>query len=150
MNRIILTAAAVAFTVVLVAGTEIQANGPKNNSRPVAIQGGTIHRDNGHNINFRDRSFRGWNSYCYFGQHRCYGYFCPTAQAWFYWYAPMQRYLPISLMAIYPPTPFAGVPPVGINPIAPVGAGLPALPPGAAPVNLPPASPVGEPLPMVP
>ena len=156
MNRLILTAAAVAFTFVLVTGTDTQANGPRGGTTRSNVQTTrTIHSNNLHS-SFRASSYCGWNSYCWFGQCRCYGCYCPSAQCWYYWYAPMQCYLPISYMTIYPPTPFGapgmGIPGIGVPPIAPMGAGLPGLPPGAAPVNMPPvlpASPVGE-LPIVP
>jgi hypothetical protein len=49
------------------------------------------------------------------------GYYCPVDSLWYYWYAPMNQYLPVTYMADYPPTQFA--PPVGFapNPVLPQG-----------------------------
>ena len=92
----------------------------------------------GHSVQVpvRVRGYRGWASRCWFGNYRCYGYYCGEDQLWYYWYAPLNEYLPIAYLSIYPPTPLGGVP-IGVVPVTP---GLPvalpmsiALPPGATP-----------------
>jgi hypothetical protein len=89
----------------------------------------------GHSVNvpFHVRGYGGWGSRCWFPSYRSYGYYCDTDQLWYYWYAPLNEYLPITYMSIYPPTQV--VAPVGIVSVTP---GLPvtlpmssALPPGA-------------------
>jgi hypothetical protein len=82
------------------------------------------------------RGYRGWTSYCWFPQYQCYGYYSSVDGLWYYWYAPMNRFQSVALMAQYPPTPIAG------GPISPV-AGTPGLPgtPGTAgtlPIGTPP------------
>jgi hypothetical protein len=71
--------------------------------------------------------YRGWTAYCWFPQYQCYGYYSAADGLWYYWYAPLNRYQSIALMAQYPPTPIG----VGLN--SPV-AGTPGLPvtPGTA------------------
>jgi hypothetical protein len=83
-----------------------------------------------HRVGVLPRGYLGWIRYCYFPQYRCYGFYCATG--WYYWYAPLNNYLPIQYMAQYPPTPLAvnGGPLVGTTP----GAADPSLPPGATPV----------------
>jgi hypothetical protein len=73
------------------------------------------------------RGYRGWVSRCWFPSYGSYGYYCGADQLWYYWYAPLNEYLPISYMSVYPPTP--GAAPVGVMQVAP---GMPALPPGAS------------------
>jgi hypothetical protein len=31
------------------------------------------------------KSYRKWTGYCWFARYRCYGYFSPMDQGWFYW-----------------------------------------------------------------
>src|SRR6202035_4559245 len=88
--------------------------------------------------------------YCWFPQYRCYGYYSTVDGVWFYWYAPLNRFLPVSYMALYPPTA------IGVAPISPV-AGSPGLPgtPGTLPTSgsLPPGAtgvPTGGPSAPVP
>jgi hypothetical protein len=86
-----------------------------------------VHLHRGYHIHYR-----GWTRYCWFPTYRCYGYFCPTALCWYYWYAPQQCYLPISYVTTYPPTPTTGV---TVN-VTGTSGGVPttALPPGATPL----------------
>jgi hypothetical protein len=67
------------------------------------------------------RDYRAWSSYCWFPQYRCYGYYSSIDGLWFYWYAPLNRFLPVSYMVQYPPAA------IGIGPVSPV-AGTPGLP----------------------
>jgi hypothetical protein len=150
MSRFILTvASAVALTVVLSVGSTAEAGkGSGSSHHSITLSNHSIHINGSHHsssvhINFRARDFRGWSSYCYLPQSRCYGYYCEGM--WFYWYEPMAQFLPISYITLYPPinTGFVpvtrfpgavGVLPVGVAPVGPVGvaplAGTPALPPG--------------------
>ena len=48
------------------------------------------------------RSYNSWGGRCYFPTYRCYGYYSPT-QGWYYWYSPYNQYMPVSVMAQYPP-----------------------------------------------
>ncbi len=84
-------------------------------------------------VQFHAPDYRGWVSHCWFPSYGCYGYYCGTDQAWYYWYAPLNQYLPINYMLDYPPTP-AGAAPMGN---VPVGPRTPALPPGASLVPRP-------------
>jgi hypothetical protein len=85
--------------------------------------------------------FRGWTAYCFFKKYQCYGYYSPARRLWFYWYAPFNRFLPISYLTIYPPTN------IGVAPVGPAVGDQPALPPGATPaptqppMDTPPLSP---------
>ena len=88
---------------------------------PVVVHGRPAH------VQFHVRGYRGWVSRCWFSSYGCYGYYCGTDQLWYYWYAPLNEYLPISYMSVYPPT--QGVAPIGVVQVAP---GMPALPPGAS------------------
>jgi hypothetical protein len=94
---------------------------------PVAVHAHAPLVVHNHPVHFHVRGYHGWASRCWFPGYGCYGYYCGVDQAWYYWYAPLNEYLPISEMSIYPPTP-DGVAPVGMVPVAP---GMPALPPGA-------------------
>jgi hypothetical protein len=81
----------------------------------------------GHPAHFHVHGYGGWVSRCWFPSYGCYGYYSGAEQVWYYWYAPLNEYLPISYMSIYPPTP-VGVAPVGVVAVVP---GMPALPSGA-------------------
>lgn len=65
-----------------------------------------------------------WSQQCWFRQHNCRGYYCPQRQCWYYFYQPMNCYLPVQYMDQYAPT--AGGP--GLP------GGGPQLPPGASPL----------------
>lgn len=140
MKRFILTTVAVAFAAVLGFTTNLDAaphrgGGHVATHAHIAVHGHVaVHAHHalvvhGHSVNVpvHVRGYRGWVSRCWFPGYHTYGYYCGTDQVWYYWYAPLNEYLPISYMATYPPTP-VGVAPVGVVPVTP---GLPALPPGA-------------------
>ena len=74
-----------------------------------------------------EKNFKGWTAYCFFKKYQCYGYYSPAKRLWFYWYAPFNRFLPVSYMAIYPPTN------VGVVPNGAVTGDQPTLPPVATP-----------------
>lgn len=74
-----------------------------------------------------EKNFKGWTAYCFFKKYQCYGYYSPAKRVWFYWYAPFNRFLPVSYMAIYPPTN------VGVVPNSPTIGDEPTLPAGATP-----------------
>jgi hypothetical protein len=50
------------------------------------------------------REYRGWTSNYWDARYRCQFYFHPEARCYYYWYAPGACYLPMSQIAIYPPT----------------------------------------------
>jgi hypothetical protein len=146
MKRFILTTVAVAFAAVLGCTTNLDAAPHRGGGHvaahahvaahthvavhahaPLVVHGHSVH------VPVHVRGYGGWVSRCWFPGYRTYGYYCGTDQVWYYWYAPLDEYLPISYMSIYPPTP-VGVAPVGVVPVTP---GLPvtmpmspALPPG--------------------
>ncbi len=127
MKRFILTTVAVAIAAVMSDTTNLDAAPHKGSGHvvahahaPLVVHGHPIH------ASFHVRGYGGWVSRCWFPGYRCYGYYCGEDQAWYYWYAPLNEYLPISYMSAYPPTP-VGVAPIGVIPVTP---GLPALPPG--------------------
>jgi hypothetical protein len=128
MKRFILTTLAMVSVVVLAFTTNLDA-APHKGGGHVAVHAHAPLGVHGHpaHVPFHVRGYGGWVSRCWFPGYRCYGYYCGADQAWYYWYAPLNEYLPISYMSIYPPTPF-GVAPVGVVAVTP---GLPALPPGA-------------------
>ena len=145
MKRFILTTVAVAFAAVLGCTTNLDAAPPRGHTTThvrvathahvvthahVAIHAHHTLVVRGHSVSVpvHVRGYGGWVSRCWFPGYRTYGYYCGTDQAWYYWYAPMNEYLPISYMSIYPPTP-VGIAPVGMVPVTP---GLPALPSGAS------------------
>jgi hypothetical protein len=151
MNRFILTAAAVAFTFVISSGTSVQAEPIKTTSTTPKVQPSKTVNNKSVRVTFHLRDFRGWNSYCWFSQYRCYGYYCSADQQWFYWYEPMARFLPIRYMAQYPPTalrvapintvtPTAGTLPTGANPTPPAP-----LPTGGSPIQGTPPMPTSTP-----
>ena len=139
MKRFILTSVALAFAVVLGSTTNLEA-APHKGGGHVASHG-HVAAHTGHasfvahrpvNFTFRARGYRGWASRCWFPSYRCYGYYCGADQLWYYWYAPLNQYLPITYMSVYPPT--VGIAPVGVAPVGmPVMSPTsPALPPGAS------------------
>src|SRR5436190_1573249 len=89
----------------------------------------------GHSVNVRvyARGYNSWAYRCWFPSYRTYGYYCGTERLWYYWYAPFNQYLPITYMAVYPPT--VALAPVGIVPVSPglpvAVPTMPALPTGA-------------------
>jgi hypothetical protein len=146
MKRFILTTVAVALATVFGFTSSADA-GP--HKAPIHVAGHVhvsphvhvgfgYHVHPGH-VHVHVRGYHGWIARCWFPSFRCYAYFCPTDQAWYYWYAPFDQYLPISYMAIYPPTdgvvPVAVVPAVPVVPVTPglplTAPVMPALPAGA-------------------
>lgn len=80
--------------------------------------------------------YNSWTQQCWFNQYNCRGYYCPQRQSWYYFYQPMNCYLPVQYMNQYAPTP--------VGPNGPGGPGNgPQLPPGAEP--LPGGEVVGQP-----
>jgi hypothetical protein len=143
MSRFIFTVVLVAF-IVTINGSESQAKGPKGSGGVVARAVKALPTP--HFVNtikpiILSKNHRNWTAYCWFNQYGAYGFYNPTAQAWYYWYQPTQSYLPVSSMTAYPPTPYAG-PGVGVgptddNPTPPADSEPPALPQGATAVMLP-------------
>lgn len=78
--------------------------------------------------------YRNWGRVWYNPSYRCNWYFNAGLNEWFYYYAPQQVYLPVSQIAIYPPT-------VVVN--GPAAPALPPSPPFAAPYPSPGAMPPG-------
>jgi hypothetical protein len=76
-------------------------------------------------------SYRGWSSYCWFPRYRCYGYYCPTACCWYYWYPQSSCYLPCTYLPTYVPTPIDVAPPTAGPTPSPGAAPTPGLPEGA-------------------
>jgi hypothetical protein len=54
------------------------------------------------------RNYARFTRYRYSARHRC--WFCFTRNKWYYWYDPFQRYLPVAVIANYPPTVYAAAP----------------------------------------
>jgi hypothetical protein len=141
MKRFILTVAAVAFTTVICGGTinQAEAKPGKFISKGPSVK--IIIGSPGHHYrgSYYLRDYDGFTTRCWFPQYQCYGYYCPADGAWYYWYEPMGRYQPVTLLSAYPP-PLAA-------PIAPV-TGTPALPPGAVPppVQTPSPASMSEPM----
>ena len=79
------------------------------------------------NVRYYGRGYHGWNYRCWFPGYRTYGYYGDGG--WYYWYAPFDEYLPITYMAVYPPT--VAVAPVTVLPMTTGVPVSPALPPGA-------------------
>jgi hypothetical protein len=159
MKRLILIVVAMAFAAVFGGTTNLDASPPKGSSHGashtkaagpahVAVHGRVaVHAnatDHAHrtllvygrsvHVPVHGRGYGGWASRCWLPSYRTYGYYSGAEQVWYYWYAPLNEYLPITYMSVYPPTPM-GVAPVGLSPVTP---GLPAalpmsseLPPGA-------------------
>ena len=50
------------------------------------------------------RDYRGWGNSYWNARYRCQWYYCPEASCYYYWYAPWACYLPVSQIALYPPT----------------------------------------------
>lgn len=89
------------------------------------------------------RSFQGWTAYCFITKYQCNGYYSSATRLWYYWYAPFNRFLPISYLPIYPPT-MGGI--VSPGPVAGSATGSqPALPPDATPLNDPPTETTASP-----
>ena len=161
MKRFILTVAAVAFTVALCGGTSNQAEAKPTKSSPsvkIVIGVGSVHSHHiyrGYSSWCTVRDYEGFTTRCWFPQYQCYGYFCPADGNWYFWADSQARYLPISLLAQFPPTrivltgPIApGALPLGATPVGPVSPVAPAtqaLPSGSTAVPVPMESDVGIP-----
>jgi hypothetical protein len=128
MKRFILTSVALVFALVLGSTANLDAAPHKGSGHVVthAHAPSVVHGHPAH-VQFHVRGYRGWVSRCWFPSYGCYGYYCGAEQLWYYWYAPLNEYLPISYMSVYPPT--QGLAPVGMVQAAP---GMPSLPPGAS------------------
>lgn len=143
MKRFIPTAAAL-MTIAAMLGntTNLDAAPHKGGGHPhvvphahaaLVVHGHSLH------VPVHVRGYRGWVSRCWFPTYNCYGYYCGADQMWYYWYAPLEEYLPITYMSIYLPTQMA--PPVTLVPIAPGSQVASPLPPGATLVPGPIAAP---------
>jgi hypothetical protein len=144
MKRFILTVAAVAFTVVLCGGTTNQAEakpGPKSSpSVKIVIGVGSVHSHHvyhGYSSWCTVRDYDGFTTRCWFPQYHCYGYFCPADGNWYFWSDLQARYLPISMLAQFPPTRIVLTSPIAPFGVSPVGPVTQALPPGATAVPAP-------------
>jgi hypothetical protein len=65
------------------------------------------HHHHGHHYrhhHYRHHHYSSWRHYCWFPTYGCYGYYCPSACSWYYYYAPQQCYYPISYITTYAPT----------------------------------------------
>lgn len=103
-NRIpLLRSMIVAPALCFLLGTNANTQaGDPHNGRPVSVN--QIHNQKHEKgIVGISRAFRNWTSRCYFPVYRCYGYYSPIQTQWYYWYAPFNQYLPVSLIATYPP-----------------------------------------------
>jgi hypothetical protein len=136
MKSFILTSAAVAFALVLGSTSNLEAS-PHHSSGHVVAHGHVAvgyHHNlyvHGRSVDVRvyHRGYNGWSSRCWLPGYRTYGYYCGSDNLWYYWYAPLNEYLPITYLSAYPPTPVAV--PVGI-PVTSVALPMSsALPPGA-------------------
>ena len=56
-------------------------------------------------VRYHVRGYRGWAWRCWFPGYRTYGYYCGDEQCWYYWYAPLNEYLPVSLHGDLPADP---------------------------------------------
>jgi hypothetical protein len=75
--------------------------------------------------------YRNWARVWYNPTYRVNWYYCGVCNEWFYYYPPMQQYLPVSQIATCPPTVVINNN-VGVPPGAPMPSpGAPMLPPGA-------------------
>jgi hypothetical protein len=89
------------------------------------------------------RHYAKFTRYHYSARYRC--WLCFATSKWYYWYDPFQSYLPVALIATYPPTAYAAPPAV-----VPAAALPPVVaPPVDAPVEAPPAAPLARPRPPV-
>ena len=135
MKRFILTTVALVAIAAMLGSTNSVDAAPHRVAGHAVTHGHvTVHAHHdlvvrGHSVHVpvHVRGYAGWSSRCWFPGYRTYGYYCGADQAWYYWYAPLNEYLPVAYMSIYPPTP-VGYAPVGMVPVTP---GLPALPSGA-------------------
>jgi hypothetical protein len=129
MKRLILTAAAaMMFAAMFGFTTNADAAPHKGGGHVVAHSHALVVHGHSIHVPVHVRGYHGWASRCWFPGYRCYGYYCGDDQAWYYWYAPFNEYLPITYMSIYPPTQMSA--PVAVVPSAPVTM-TPGLPSGA-------------------
>jgi hypothetical protein len=144
MQRLLIIAAAGALALVvqgdsasaqnLVGPTQgskqIRSANAKGHALPKNLRGRTL-----------SRNYAKFTRYRYSARYRC--WFCFATSRWYYWYDPFQRYLPVALIATYPPTAYA-VTPAGI----PSAAMPPAVAsPDGASVEAPSAAPLARPRP---
>jgi len=78
-------------------------------------------QQHGGHYRFHGREGHSWSRTRWWGRYGCETYYCPTTLAWYYWCAPQACYLPVALVAQYPPAP-AAAPVVAPAPPAPVPA----------------------------
>jgi hypothetical protein len=97
MKRIILSAAALVIVSGMFAGAAEARNGNHGN------HGGGRVVVNGHYRTF-PVSYRNWGRVWYSSAYRCNFYFDVGCNEWFYFYAPQQQYLPVTQIAVCPPT----------------------------------------------
>lgn len=96
---------------------------------PGALIGHPIAHSVARHTVFHPYTYAGWTHYCWLPAHRCYGYYCATNRAWFYYCQAEHCYLPMASISTYPPAPVVNVINVGTNVVQLPGA--PALPQGA-------------------
>jgi hypothetical protein len=77
-----------------------------------------------------------WIYYCWFPDYLCYGYYCPQACVWYFWYEPFCCYLPCTYIVEYVPVQVAVQVSQTTSASSEDGgsATMPALPPGATAV----------------
>jgi len=109
MKRIIMSVAVLAIVGGLMAGTA-EARGSRGGSRGASHVRHASHGGHGHarvvHGSYRTfpRGYHNWGRVQYNARYRCNCYFDVGANGWFYYYAPRQCYLPVRLIATYPPT----------------------------------------------
>ena len=92
MKRFILSFAVLALISGLFAGSA-EARGARGRG-PAIVRGYRTYP-----IGYRD-----WARVWYNPTYRVNWYYCGVCNEWFYYYPPMQQYLPVSQIATYPPT----------------------------------------------
>jgi hypothetical protein len=151
MKRLFVAGAAAACFALLFIGASVQAAGPpqghgtsksmKPGAHPAKLPQGKVA-----GARYHVRQYRGWNAYCWFPRYRCYGFYDPLCQGWFYWYEPLGRFLPTdSLPTNLPPSSGAALLPPG------TGNGTTPTPPSppVKPAPVPDAPPPVEPPPVI-
>jgi hypothetical protein len=130
MKRFILTTAAVAFALFLGSTTNVEASPHHGGHAAVHSHRSLVVHGHSVNVRYHVRGYNGWSARCWFPAYRTYGYYCGSEQVWYYWYAPMNCYLPTTYLSVYTPAPIVVNPvtvvptttlPVAVTPTVPSG-----------------------------